>query len=276
MASLPSTRGRRNRTAGTSRTFHEYGEAVANEALRHAMDAVRFTDYKLAAKVGVDVKTISRWKADPGRVPHARHRWATADALGVDESVLWPDALQQTIKTGVDREVVAVYSRRADCPTAVWRRLLTNATDTITFAGYTNYFLWLQHPTLTSVLRRKAECGTAVRFLLGNPDSDVTHRREQIEDVPLSVGVRIRSTLAELDALRDQRGVDARFSDAHIAMSVFLFDRDAMVTPHLSAQIGHDSPLLHLRRRQDDGLYDRFASHIDDLWSEARPVWRGT
>ena len=209
-------------------------------------------------------------------VPHARHRWATADALGVDESVLWPDALRQTIKTSVDREVVAVYSRRADCPTTVWRRLLTNAPDTITFAGYTNYFLWLQHPTLTSVLRRKAECGTAVRFLLGDPDSDVTHRREQIEDVPLTVGVRIRSTLAELDALRDQRGVDARFSDAHIAMSVFLFDRDAMVTPHLSAQIGHDSPLLHLRRRQDDGLYDRFASHIDDLWSEARPVWRGT
>jgi len=126
------------------------------------------------------------------------------------------------------------------------------------------------------VLRRKAQRGTTVRFLLGDPDSDVTHRREQIEDVPLTVGVRIRSTLAELDALRDQRGVDARFSDAHIAMSVFLFDRDAMVTPHLSAQIGHDSPLLHLRRRQDDGLYDRFASHIDDLWSEARPVWRGT
>ncbi len=246
---------------------------MVNEALRHAMDAAHFTDDKLAAEVGVDIKTITRWKADPGRVPHARHRWAAADALGVDESVLWPDAMKQTIKTGVDREVVAVYSRRADCPTSVWRRLLTSASATITFAGYTNYFLWLQHPTLSDMLRRKAQRGTAVRFLLGDPDSDVTRRREEIEGVPLTVGVRIRSTLAEIEALRGVSGVEARFSDAHIAMSVFVFDHDALVTPHLSTQVGHDSPMLHLRRRQNDGLYDRFASHVDALWSEARPVW---
>lgn len=246
---------------------------MANEALRHAMDAAHVTDDKLAAEVGVDVKTVARWKADPSRVPHARHRWAAADALGVEESVIWPDALRRTIKTGVDREVAAVYSRRADCPTSVWRRLLTSATSSLTFAGYTNYFLWLQHPTLTSMLHRKAQQGTAVRFLLGDPDSDVTRNREQVEGVPLTVGVRIRSTLAELETLRGERGIEARFSDAHIAMSVFLFDGDALVTPHLSTQVGHDSPMLHLRRRQDDGLYDRFASHVEALWSQARPVW---
>ncbi len=237
------------------------------------MDAAHLTDDKLAAEVGVDVKTVGRWKADPERVPHARHRWPAADALGVEESVLWPDAMRQTIKTGVDREVVAVYARRADCPTSVWRRLLTAATGSMTFAGYTNYFLWLQHPTLTDMLRRKAQRGTRVRFLLGDPDSDITRRREELERVPLTVGVRIRSALAELEALRGVSGVEARFSDAHIAMSVFLFDGDALVTPHLSTQVGHDSPMMHLRRRQDDGLYDRFASHVDALWSEARPVW---
>lgn len=246
---------------------------VANEALRHAMDAAHLTDDKLAAEVGVDVKTITRWKADPGRVPHARHRWAAADALGVEESVLWPDAMKQTIKTGVDREVVAVYSRRADCPTSVWRRALTSATSDITFAGYTNYFLWLQHPTLNDVLRRKAAQGAQVRFLLGDPDSDVTRSREEVEGAPLTVSVRIRSSLAELEALRDVAGIEARFCDAHIAMSVFLFDRDAMVTPHLATQVGHDSPMMHLRRRQDDGLYDRFAAHVGALWSQARPVW---
>ncbi len=237
------------------------------------MDAAHLTDDKLAAEVGVDVKTITRWKADPGRVPHARHRWAAADALRVEESVLWPDAMTQTIKTGADREVVAVYPRRADCPTSVWRWLLTTATSSITFAGYTNYFLWLQHPTLNDLLRRKAQRGASVRFMIGDPDSDVTRRREEVEGVPLTVGVRIRSALAELEHLRDVPGLEARFSDAHIAMSVFVFDRDAIVTPHLSTLVGHDSPMLHLRRRQDDGLYDRFVSHVEALWSEARPVW---
>lgn len=246
---------------------------VGNDALRHAMDAAHVTDDKLAALVGVDVKTVSRWKADSGRVPHARHRWAAADALGVEESVLWPDGVKQTIKTGVDREVVGVYSRRADCPTSVWRKLIVGATDTLTFAGYTSYFLWLQHPNLSGVLRSKAQDGARVRFLLGDPDSEVTREREQREGVPLTVGVRIRTTLAELENLRDQPGVEARFSDAHIAMSVFVFDHSALVTPHLSNQVGHDSPLLHLRRRQDDGLFDRFASHVEDLWADARPVW---
>lgn len=236
------------------------------------MDAAHFTDDKLAAEVGVDVKTVSRWKVDPGRVPHARHRWAVADALGVDESVLWPDALRQTIKTGVDREVVAVYPRRAECPTSVWRKLLTTATTDLTFAGYTNYFLWLEHPNLADTLRRKAQRGARVRFLVGDPDSQVTSRREQIEGVPLTVSVRIQTTLAELEKLIDEPGVEPRFSDAHIAMSVFLFDHDALVSPHLASTVGHDSPLLHLRRRQDDGMFDRFAAHVDELWARARPM----
>ena len=104
-------------------------------------------------------------------------------------------------------------------------------------------------------------------------DSEVTREREQREGVPLTVGVRIRSTLAELENLRDQPGVEARFSDAHIAMSVFVVDHAALVTPHLSNQVGHGSPLLHLRLRQDDGLFDRFAAHVEDLWTNARPVW---
>ncbi|MER5326158.1 hypothetical protein [Streptosporangium roseum] len=33
------------------------------------------------------------------------------------------------------------------------------------FAGYTNYFLWLEHPDLAKVLKRKAEQGCKIRFL---------------------------------------------------------------------------------------------------------------
>ncbi|WP_338059275.1 hypothetical protein [Streptomyces oceani] len=65
----------------------------------------------------------------------------------------------------------------------------------------------------------------------------------------------------------------ARFSDRHIALSVFLFDDEALVTPHLSSLLGHDSPMLRLRRQAEDGLYDRFAGHVAALWKDARPVW---
>jgi hypothetical protein len=30
--------------------------------------------------------------------------------------------------------------------------------------------------------------------------------------------------------------------------------------------------MLHLRRLQDDGMFDRFHGHVEELWSDARPV----
>jgi hypothetical protein len=186
--------------------------------------------------------------------------------------MLWPEAVRGTVKTGADREVLAVYPYRSACPSTVWRSLIAGAERELTFAGYTNYFLWQQQPNFRALLRRKAEAGCRVRFLLGDPDSETTRRREQVEGVPLTVGTRIRISLAELEQLRDVLGVEARFGDEHIALSVFVFDEQMLVTPHLAKLVGHDSPMLHLRRLHDDGMFDRFHGHVEELWSDARPV----
>lgn len=245
---------------------------MANDALRQALADARLTVQALAEACRVDEKTVARWMADEGRTPHPRHRWAASQALEVDEAVLWPDTIRRNVKTGPDREVVAVYPYRSACPKSVWRRLIGDASKELTFAGYTNYFLWLELPNLRTVLRRKAERGCRVRFLIGDPESEVTRRREELESVPLTVGTRIRITLDELSKLADVPGIEARHGDDHIAMSVFVFDDQMLVTPHLSNLVGHDSPMLHVQRHQEDGLFDRFAHHVADLWNGGRPV----
>ncbi|WP_249416796.1 hypothetical protein [Streptomyces sp. TS71-3] len=93
-----------------------------------------------------------------------------------------------------------------------------------------------------------------------------------MEAVPLAVTTRIRITLDELSKIPNDAGVQARFSDQHIALSVFTFDDQMLVTPHLPSLLGRESPMLHLRRLTDDGLYDRFAGHVDALWADGRPV----
>jgi hypothetical protein len=158
--------------------------------------------------------------------------------------VLWPDAVRHAIKTGPDREIVAVYPFRSACPKSVWRQLIASSTRELTFAGYTNYFLWLEQPNLRTVLRRKADGGCRVRFLVGDPNSEITRHREEVEDVPLTVGTRIRITLDELGKLRDVPNIATRLGDEHIAMSVFVFDHEMLVTPHLANLVGHDSPTL--------------------------------
>lgn len=245
---------------------------MANDALRQALTGARLTEQELAEACRVDVKTVARWLTDESRLPHPRHRWAASEVLGVDETVLWPDVIRKNVKTGADREIVAVYPYRSACPKSVWRRLIGDAGQELVFAGYTNYFLWLEIPNLRGVLRRKAERGCRVRFLIGDPDSEVTRRREEQEDVPLTVGTRIKITLDELTKLADVQGIEARYGDDHIAMSMFVFDEEMLVTPHLANLVGHDSPVLHVRRCQEDGLYDRFAFHVAELWEGGRAI----
>ncbi|MFI6901080.1 hypothetical protein ACIBKY_07460 [Nonomuraea sp. NPDC050394] len=139
--------------------------------------------------------------------------------------------------------MLTVYPYRSACPKSIWRNLINAARNEIVFAGYTNYFLWLEHPNLAKVLTRKAQQGCKVRFLVGDPESDVTRRREDVENVPLTVSTRIRITLSEIEQLRDVPGAEARYGDEHIAMSVFRFDAEMLVTPHLAKLVGHDSPM---------------------------------
>jgi transcriptional regulator with XRE-family HTH domain len=245
---------------------------VPNLALRQAMADARMSEQALARHVGVDAKTVSRWVQD-ARTPHPRHRWAACEALEADESVLWPDAIRATFKTGPDREIVSTYPYRSSVPVSLWRKLITDAKTGMTFAGYTSYFLWIEQPNLAAALRRKAGQGCKIRFLVGDPDSEVTRRREELEATALTISTRIAVTFDELRKLRGTNGIEARFSDRHIALSAFIFDDDMIVTPHLANLVGHNSPAFHFRRRQDDGVFDRFALHVRALWDDGHDAW---
>ncbi|MFI9275413.1 DUF5919 domain-containing protein [Kitasatospora sp. NPDC052896] len=244
-----------------------------NHALRRAMANAKMTETELAEACGVDAKTVSRWIADPTRIPHARHRWAACEALGEEEAALWPTAVRSALKTGPDREVLQVFPYRSAAPASLWRSLITKAQKELTFAGYTNYFLWLEQANLAGALRRKAQSGCRVRFLIGDPDSPVTRAREEEEGVPLTLSTRIAVTVSELHRLREVGNIEGRFETGHVNLSVFRFDDEMIVTPILARRVGHDSPMLHLRRSQPDGMFDRFADHVEELWSRGRDIW---
>ncbi|MFB7668900.1 XRE family transcriptional regulator [Kitasatospora sp. NPDC056138] len=244
-----------------------------NQALRQAMVAATMNEAQLAAACGVDPKTVGRWLANASRVPHGQHRWAASQALGVEETVLWPTAVRSTVKVGADREIVQVYPYRSAAPTALWRQLIGRAERELTFAGYTNYFLWLEQANLGGLLRRKAASGCQVRFLIGDPDSPVTRAREIEEDVPLTLRTRIAVTVGELQKLTDVPGIEGRYETGHVNISVFRFDDEMIVTPILARKVGHNSPMMHLRRLQDDGMFDQFAEHVEELWGRGRNMW---
>lgn len=61
-----------------------------NEPLRRALLRARLREDDIAARLGVDPKTVRRWLT--GRVPYPHNRAAIAELVGVDEADLWPDA----------------------------------------------------------------------------------------------------------------------------------------------------------------------------------------
>ncbi|MDF2272379.1 XRE family transcriptional regulator [Streptomyces coacervatus] len=191
--------------------------------------------------------------------------------------MIWPKAVKERIKTGGDREIVQSYPYRSACPSTVWSELTENSTEELFFSGYTNYFLWTTIPDFSGLLRRKAHEGCRIRFLTGDPNGEVTRQREAIEDVALTVSTRIRMTLESLKKLEGVEGIESRFSSAqdavnHVSLSVFRFDSEALVTPHLARLVGHDSPLLHLRSMGEGGMFSRFSEHAEELWSRGVPV----
>ncbi|GLY20785.1 XRE family transcriptional regulator [Micromonospora sp. NBRC 101691] len=240
-----------------------------NDVLRQTIMGSGLTVADLAERCQVDVKTVERW-VSRGRVPHPRSRVRAAEVLGHDVGVLWPEIVRRAVKVGTDRELVGIYPRRADLPRSVFREAIERGGSRLWFGGYTSYFLWLEVPDAAATLAAKVNAGADVRFLLGDPDSPVTAERERIESTPLTLATRIAMTRAEIN--KANAAIPVRLSDRHIAMSVWVFDDEAIVATHIGAGLGQDSVTLHLRRGQDGGAFDRYVEHFESLWAAGKSI----
>lgn len=240
---------------------------MSNERLRAAMLQSRLPISHIAEQLSVDPKTVTRWLS--GRVPHPRHRYALAAELAQDEEYLWPSASRPDINPDASAaELVAAYSFRADVDPAHWWAMITRAKQQIDLLGYTLYFLPQQHPQLIPVLREKCAAGCTVRLVLADPASQFVRLRELEEQDPITLTARIQTSLRAFQPLmEDCAGAELRYQDAPLYSSVFRFDDDMFVTPHLYATPGNRAPLLHLRRLGPNGLFSRFAAHFEAIWA---------
>lgn len=244
---------------------------MANERLVSAMQRADVTVKDLATLTGRDPKTVSRWTG--GRVPHPRQRYLVAKELGEDEEYLWPGAHRtpQT-KASATGEIVATYPYRSNMSTEAWWRLISSAEHQIDLLGYTLYFLALDHPELVPALIDKCANGCQIRAAIADPQSEHVANRDAEEGQPITLIARIGTTMRYFEPLRECENFSLRYQDVPLYNSVFRFDDQMLVTPHLHAVPGSSAPMLHLRRLTPNGLFSRFAGHFESIWATTTEI----
>jgi transcriptional regulator with XRE-family HTH domain len=225
----------------------------------------------LAEAIEVDPKTVERW-ITTGRLPRQTTRRKVAEALGVPESVLWPDAPGVAYGTS---ELVGIYPTRKELPPATVSSMLEAAHQHVDVLAYAALWLWDAVPQFTARIAQKISDGAEVRICLGDPRSDAVALRGQEENA--GDGMASRCCIAANYATVIQRAnLEAvRQSDAILYNSIFRFDDEVLVNSHFWGNPAADSPVYHFRRHGDNGIAANAIASFERVWEGAQPLPAG-
>ncbi|TDC65793.1 XRE family transcriptional regulator [Actinomadura sp. GC306] len=241
-----------------------------NDLLRRALADAHLTEAAVAARLGVDPKTVHRWVA--GRVPYPRNRTRVASLVGQDEADLWPQLAVADVRAeSAVIDVLATYPHRWAVPRTVWQQLFGAARDEIGILAYAGLFL-AEDTGIVRALAERARNGVPVRILLGDPDGTSVAERGSDEGVGESMAAKIRNALVHYRALRDVDGVEIRLHDTVLYNSIYRADGDFLINPHAYGIAASHAPVLHVRRAEEGDMASTYLESFERVWSGASPM----
>ena len=178
-----------------------------NEPLRQALLRARLREDDVAARLGVDPKTVRRWLN--GRVPYPHNRAAIADLTGADETALWPDAGGPLAARTRPDELGTIYPHRWAIPRDAWVRLVGSAEREISVLAYSALFL-AEDAGMLQILAAKGHAGIAVKIALGDPNAPAIAERGAQEGIGDAMPAKIRNALALYRPLRATENIEIR------------------------------------------------------------------
>ena len=239
-----------------------------NHPLARAMRSAGMNEIDVAARLGVDPKTVRRWMT--GRKPYPRHRNALASMTGWSHYDLWPDLPRTADHDGQADEVRIVYPHRSAVPADTWSRLFAAAREGIDVLAYSALFL-ADDVAASAQLRNKAKAGVRVRIALGRPDGAHVLDRGSEERIGDGMSARIRTALVGFRPIAEA-GAELRLHDTVLYNSIYRADDDLLINAHVFGRPGSHAPVLHLRRRADDGMADTYLDSFERVWASCSDV----
>ncbi|WP_406058599.1 helix-turn-helix domain-containing protein [Streptomyces sp. NBC_01077] len=243
-----------------------------NERLHSVLAQRGVSPESLAEACEVDPKTVGRWLG--GRVPHPRHRFSVAQHLRVEETFLWPVPLARSGRPGTglgSGEIIGTYQNRASVPRDTWLTLLQGAQRQIDVLIFSGTFFAQTNPHVAKMLAERAATGVRVRLCFGDPSGNAAATRGREEGIGDTLAAKIRASLTYYRPLLPEAGCEVRLHDTTLYNSLFRYDDDLLVNPHVWGQPASANPLFHLRRVDATSWFDNYAQSFDAVWAGARP-----
>jgi transcriptional regulator with XRE-family HTH domain len=242
-----------------------------NERLRSVLVQRGISPESLAEACEVDPKTVGRWLG--GRMPHPRHRYHAARYLRVEETFLWPrpQPRKDHHGGGLASDLIGTYPDRASVPRETWLGLLREAQEQIDVLVFSGTFFAQTNPRVASMLVERAASGARVRLCFGDPGGQAVTVRGCEEGIGDTLAAKIRASLTYYRPLLTEDRCEVRLHDTTLYSSLFRYDGDLLVNPHIFGQPASANPVLHLKPHSASGWFARYAESFDAVWAGARP-----
>ncbi|GAA4869994.1 hypothetical protein GCM10023235_55920 [Kitasatospora terrestris] len=163
------------------------------------------------------------------------------------------------------------YANRASVPREMWLSLLQEAETQIDVLVLSGTFFAQTNPHVAGMLAERAAAGVRVRLRFGDPMGRAAAVRGREEGIGDSRAAKIRASLTYYRSLSAEVGCEVRLHDTTLHNSLFRYDGELLVNPHVWGQPASANPLLHLKRINSTDWFDNYARSFEAVWVNARP-----
>jgi transcriptional regulator with XRE-family HTH domain len=237
-----------------------------NERLRRALLRARLREGDIAARLGVDPKTVRRWLN--GRVPYPHNRAAIAELVGADEADLWPDAGGPLAARNRPEELGTVYPHRWAVPREAWTRLFGSAERDIAILAYSALFL-AEDAGILRILAEKGRAGVAVRIALGDPDGPQAAVRGDEEGIGDAMAAKIRNALTLYQPLCAVENIEIRLHRTVLYNSIYRADGQLLVNQHAYGLPAARAPVFCLCGTDGGEMTTLYLDSFERIWASS-------
>jgi len=233
-----------------------------NETFCHALLKAGLNEEDVAARLGVDTKTVRRW-IEGRALPYRRHRWALAALLSTAETDLWPQLRSAQPRP---EELVAIYPHLGTVPREVWLRLFGSAQRNISLLDHRERPLAADRD-IARVLAEKIRAEITVRIcLVESGDAEISARPDT--STPTA---DLHDALELYAPLRQSGNVEIRAHRKVPYSFIYRADDQLLVAQRAYAIPAEHAPVLHLQRTHDGNMFTAYLESFERTWAEAHP-----